>query len=119
MKEDESLVCEVNYFDEPKVKNVEENLFPIEEIAEMAELFKVLADSTRLKIISALLIEELCVCDISNILGASFSAVSHQLRILKNTRLVKSRRSGKMIYYSLVDEHINSIIQIAKEHISE
>lgn len=119
MNENEDLVCEVNYFDAEKVKSVTENLFPADEISEIAELFKVLADSTRLKIISALLIEELCVCDLSNILGASFSAVSHQLRVLKNTRLVKSRRAGKMIYYSLVDEHINSLIRIAKEHITE
>jgi DNA-binding transcriptional ArsR family regulator len=119
MTENEDLICEINYVDIEKVKNVSENLISEENVFEMSELFKVLGDSTRLKIISSLLIEELCVCDIANILGVSVSAVSHQLRILKNTRLVRSRRAGKMIYYSLIDEHISVLIKIAKEHILE
>ena len=88
-------------------------------IYDLAELFKVFADSTRMKIIYALLEEELCVCDLANIVGTTQSAISHQLRVLKSSRLVKFRRSGKIIYYSLDDEHIKHIFDEGLKHITE
>ena len=81
-----------------------------------AELFKVFGDSTRTRILSALFIEELCVCDIAEILGMTKSAVSHQLRTLRQTKIHKERRSGKEKYYSLEDDHISRIYKTAKQH---
>lgn len=84
-----------------------------------AELFKVFGDSTRTRILSALFIKELCVCDIAEILGMTKSAVSHQLRTLRQTKIVKARRSGKEIFYSLDDDHISRIYKTAMEHLRE
>ncbi|MCC8129307.1 MAG: metalloregulator ArsR/SmtB family transcription factor [Clostridiales bacterium] len=88
-------------------------------IYEVAELFKVFGDSTRARIICALSISELCVCDLSCLLNMSQSAISHQLRILKQARMVKNRRSGKSVYYSLADEHIRQLFATAFEHVME
>lgn len=88
-------------------------------ISGMADLFKVFGDGTRMKIITALQSGELCVCDLAEILGASVSAVSHQLRILRQSKLVRTRRDGREIYYLLDDDHIDSIISLAKDHLSE
>ena len=88
-------------------------------IYDMAELFKVFADSTRMKIIYALMEKELCVCDIANIVQTTQSAISHQLRILKQAKLVKYRKEGKVVYYSLDDEHISQIVTKGREHIEE
>lgn len=85
----------------------------------IAELFKVFGDSTRTRILSALSVDEMCVCDISALLNMSMSAVSHQLRILRQTKIVKSRRRGKEIVYSLDDEHISQLYKLALEHLSE
>lgn len=85
----------------------------------VAELFKVFGDSTRTRILSALSAEEMCVCDISALLNMSMSAVSHQLRILRQTKIVKSRRSGKEIFYSLEDEHIFELYKVALAHLQE
>ncbi|MDE6208571.1 MAG: metalloregulator ArsR/SmtB family transcription factor [Lachnospiraceae bacterium] len=90
-----------------------------EMLYDLAEFFKVFADSTRIKIIYALSKSELCVCDISEILNVSQSAVSHQLRMLKQMKLVKYRREGKSIFYSLSDEHIEDIFNKGMEHICE
>lgn len=90
-----------------------------ETLIDLAEFYKVFADSTRVKILCALLNRELCVCDIWQSLGLTQSAVSHQLRILKQMRLVKYRREGKTIYYSLADGHIKSIIDQGLEHVME
>ena len=84
-----------------------------------AELFKVFGDSTRTRILSALFIEELCVCDIAEILGMTKSAVSHQLRTLRQTKIVKASRSGKEVFYSLDDDHISRIYKTAMEHLRE
>ena len=84
-----------------------------------AELFKVFGDSTRTRILSALFIEELCVCDIAEILGMTKSAVSHQLRTLRQTKIVKARRSGQEVFYSLDDDHISRIYKTAMEHLRE
>lgn len=86
---------------------------------ELADLYKMFADSTRVKILWALMQCELCVCDITSLLGVSQSAVSHQLRVLKGGRLVKTRRSGKVVYYSLADDHVRQLLQLGLEHIEE
>lgn len=86
---------------------------------EAAELLKVFGDSTRLRIIFVLCENELCVCDIAKLLGMTQSAISHQLRVLKQARLVSSRRDGKTIYYSLCDDHVKSIFYLAMEHVME
>ncbi len=88
-------------------------------LCDLAEFFKIFADSTRIKILYALADGELCVCDIWQSLGLTQSAVSHQLRILKQMRLVKYRKEGKTIYYSLDDEHIQSILSQGLEHVME
>lgn len=88
-------------------------------LVDIAELFKVFGDSTRTKILAALSVSEMCVCCISSILNMSVSAVSHQLRILRHSKLVKTRRAGKEIYYALDDEHIGRIFATALEHVKE
>ncbi len=93
---------------------------PADEILyDLAELFKVFGDSTRIKILYAMLETELCVNDIAGLLGLSQSSVSHQLRILKTSKLVKFRREGKSIFYSLDDEHVRSILSMGMEHVEE
>lgn len=88
-------------------------------LVDIAELFKVFGDSTRTKILAALSQSECCVCCLSSVLGMSVSAVSHQLRILRQSKLVKTRRIGKEVYYSLDDEHIGEIFTTALEHVKE
>jgi len=90
-----------------------------EDLYNLAELFKVFGDSTRIKIMYVLFEEETCVCDIAEILGMTQSAISHQLKILKTNRLIKFRRDGKQIIYSLADEHVRTIIAMGREHIEE
>ena len=90
-----------------------------EALYDLAELFKVFGDSTRIKILYALFETELCVCDIAELLGVSQSAVSHQLRVLKNARLVKPRRECKTVFYALSDDHVRKIIAQGMEHIIE
>ena len=92
---------------------------PDTELAEMAELFKVFGDSTRIRILYILSRSELCVCDIAAVLGLTQPAVSYQLKALKQARLVKPRREGKTVYYSLDDGHVGTIIGMAKEHLEE
>ena len=90
-----------------------------ETLYDLAELFKVFGDSTRIKILYALFEAELCVCDMAQLLGLTQTAVSHQLRVLKTSKLVRSRREGKNIFYSLDDDHVRSIIGQGMEHLSE
>lgn len=90
-----------------------------EMLYDIAELFKVFGDSTRTRIIAALFESEFCVCDLAELLKMTISAVSHQLRVLRQTKIVKSRRSGKEVFYSLDDDHIYKIYQMAIEHIKE
>ena len=90
-----------------------------DQLFNMAELFKAFADSTRIKILYLLFEEEHCVGDIAEDVGVSQSAISHQLKLLKQMKLVKSRREGKTIYYALADEHVKTIIYMAKEHLEE
>ncbi len=110
---------EQNIVDFEKVEKVKKDL-PVDEILfDMAELFKVFGDSTRMKIISALLEEELCVGDIAIITNSTPSAISHQLRVLKQAKLVKYRKDGKIVYYSLDDEHVKQIYEKGREHVEE
>ena len=101
------------------VNKVKENLINDEEIFDLAELFKVFADSTRMKIICALKEKELCVGEIAFITNTTQSAISHQLRVLKQAKLVKYRKEGKVVYYSLDDDHVNEIVMKGREHIEE
>lgn len=118
-KELDGEICDCEHVHSDVVEYVE-NVLPDEDVLyEIAELFKVFGDSTRTRIISALFEKELCVCDIADLLHMTKSAVSHQLRTLRQTKIVKSRRSGKEIFYSLDDEHIKKIYQMALEHLKE
>lgn len=90
-----------------------------ETLYDLAELFKVFGDTTRIRILYALFEAELCVCDIAQLLGLSQSAVSHQLRVLKSARLVKPRKDGKTVFYSLADDHVRKIVAQGLEHVEE
>lgn len=99
------------------VELVRDDMYDIDHIYDLAELFKIFGDSTRLRIMSALLEHELCVCDISEVLEMNQSAISHQLRVLRTAGLIKVRRSGKSAFYSLDDEHVRKIIELGFEHL--
>lgn len=88
-------------------------------LIDLSELFRVFGDSTRIKILTALSKGEMCVCDISKVVGMTDSAVSHQLKILKNAKLVSFRRDGKTVFYSLADDHVNTILKQGLDHINE
>lgn len=110
---------ETEEYDIEIINKVKKNIPNDEIIFDMAEFFKVFGDSTRMKIISSLLVSELCVGEIAEIVNSTQSAISHQLRVLKQAKLVKYRKEGKTVYYSLDDEHIKTIYNIGKEHIEE
>ncbi|HLA69525.1 MAG TPA: metalloregulator ArsR/SmtB family transcription factor [Bacteroidota bacterium] len=101
------------------IRSARKAILQDESIWSLTETFKVLSDPTRLRIVLALLKEELCVFDIAELVGISESAVSHQMRMLKTLRLVKQRKDGKMVFYSLEDEHIEDLIRVATRHIEE
>ena len=111
--------CEVTVIHEETVDRVRKLMPDEQKLIETAELIKVFGDPTRIKIICALMKAEMCVCDLSALLDVSQSAVSHQLKTLKQTRLVKYRREGKVIYYSLDDEHVGRIFEAGYEHVME
>jgi DNA-binding transcriptional ArsR family regulator len=111
--------CEIQFVDEKKVKRVRRAMKSAEAVTALAETFKILGDPTRIKIAFALSREELCVCDIANLLGVSQSAVSHSLRTLRQMKLVKFRKEGKTAYYALDDEHINNLLDIGFRHVEE
>jgi DNA-binding transcriptional ArsR family regulator len=112
-------VCQITVIHEKIVVKLRGQMLNEDTVIKLSNTFDVLSDPTRVKILHALSSSELCVCDISAILNMSISAVSHQLRILRNMRLVKFRRDGKMVYYSLDDEHILKLFKVAKEHVNE
>lgn len=112
-------MCDSVCIHEDSVEKVRSQMGGGETISRVADLFKVLGDPTRARILCALSISELCVCDLSCILDMSQSAVSHQLRILKQARIVKNRRSGKVVYYTLDDDHVNNLFSTAFEHVQE
>lgn len=111
--------CECSIVHKGVVERVAKAIPDEETLYNLAELFKVFGDTTRTRIISALFEAELCVCDIANLLNMTKSAVSHQLRILRQTKIVKNRKSGKEVYYSLDDGHIAEIFKTALEHLKE
>lgn len=113
------IECEEVHVHENIVEEVATHMPDEDMLYSLAEFFKVFADSTRIKILYALLNSEMCVCDISEVLEISQSAISHQLRLLKQMKLVKFRREGKSIFYSLSDDHIKSILNKGMEHIEE
>ncbi len=102
-----------------QARTLAKNMPPEEVLYELADLYKMFADSTRVRILSALQARELCVLDLAALLGVSQSALSHQLRILKQAKLVKSRREGKIIFYSLADSHVESIFKQGLDHVRE
>ena len=111
--------CDIFQVHDELVKKVNSRMPDEDELYDLAELFKVFGDSTRIRILYALSQSELCVCDIASLLGMGQSAISHQLRILKQMRLVKFRREGKSVLYSLADGHIETILAQGMEHIGE
>ena len=115
--EENFIECTVLH--EETVKKVKQKMPEDGFIYDLAELFKVFGDTTRIKIIYALFEEEMCVCDIADLLNMTQSAISHQLRVLKQARLVKFRKEGKVVYYSLDDNHINQIFNCGLCHIEE
>ena len=119
MEQETVPCCGQEIFHEDLIASVERDLPEDEVLYDLAELFKMFADSTRVKILYALFESELCVCDIAKVLNLTQSAVSHQLRILKGGKLVKYRREGKVVFYSLADDHVRSIIEMGMDHISE
>lgn len=116
---EEFIRCEEEIANREIVERVKQSLLCDEKIFDLAELFKVFGDSTRMKIINALMMEELCVCDIAEITNSTPSAISHQLRVLKQAKLVKYRKEGKSVFYSLDDEHVKEIFEKGREHIEE
>ena len=113
----ETLVCECTVIHQEVIDKIK---LPEEEVLyDLGDFFKILGDSTRIKILSALFQSEMCVCDIAALLGMTQSAISHQLRVLKQGRLVKHRKEGKVVYYSLDDDHIKHIVDQGLTHISE
>jgi len=117
--DDKIETCEYIHAHKDIIDKVNQAMPEEERLYDLAEFFKVFADSTRIKILYVLLQAEMCVCDIAQIIGASQSAISHQLRILKQMQLVKFKREGKAIFYSLSDSHIETILQQGFEHITE
>lgn len=111
--------CDCDVIHDDIVAKVKENMPEVESLYDLAELFKVFGDSTRVRILWALDSSEMCVCDIAYLLNMTQSAISHQLRVLKQAELVKSRRDGKIVYYSLADEHVRTIFDQGLSHISE
>ncbi len=111
--------CDCTAIHKTVVDSVKAKMPPVDRLYDLAELFKVFGDTTRIRILWALTEEEMCVCDISSLLDMSQSAISHQLRVLKANRLVKNRRDGKVVYYSLDDAHIRNIFEQGFRHIQE
>ncbi|MDO5416603.1 MAG: metalloregulator ArsR/SmtB family transcription factor [Lachnospiraceae bacterium] len=111
--------CDTCQVHEELVQAVNAKMPDEDELYDLAELFKVFGDSTRIRILYVLFEAELCVCDLAQTLNMTQSAISHQLKILKQSRLVKNRREGKQVYYSLADEHVRTIIDQGREHIEE
>ena len=116
---DDIELCEEIHVHEDIVNKVNLDMPDENELYDLAELFKVFGDSTRIRILYVLFESEMCVCDLAAALNMTQSAVSHQLKILKNAHLVKNRRDGKSIFYSLSDDHVRSIIDQGREHVEE
>ncbi|MDO4464684.1 MAG: metalloregulator ArsR/SmtB family transcription factor [Bacillota bacterium] len=111
--------CETLHKHEHLLNQVNRNMPDEDELYDLAELFKVFGDSTRIRILFVLFEAEVCVCDLAQALNMTQSAISHQLKLLKQNKLVKSRREGKSVFYSLADGHVRTIIAQGREHIEE
>ena len=114
-----SELCECTIIHDDIISSVRSQMPEEETLYDLAELFKVFGDTTRVKILCALFESEMCVCDISALLNMTQSAISHQLRVLKSAKLVKNRKDGKVVYYSLDDEHIKHIFDQGLAHVTE
>ena len=111
--------CDFIHAHEEIVEKVRQELPDEDTLYDLSELFRIFGDSTRIRILYVLFEAEMCVCDIAALLGMTQSAISHQLRALKNARLVKARREGKTVFYSLADDHVKTIIDQGLEHVAE
>ena len=114
-----SEVCEYMHANEELVKKVHDSMPQEDFLFDLAELYKIFGDSTRIKILYVLFEAEMCVCDIAQVLNMNISAISHQLRVLKQAGLVKFRRDGKTVFYSLADDHVRTIIDQGAEPVGE
>lgn len=112
-------ICEAHEIHPDRINEVKDKMPDDDTLYDLAELFAVFGDSTRIRILFVLLRSEVCVCDLSDTLNMTMSAVSHQLRILKANKLVKCRRDGKSVFYSLADDHVRTIIRQGMDHIEE
>jgi DNA-binding transcriptional ArsR family regulator len=116
----ESNLCTINEIDPEKVATVQKQALPTKTVDRLSRLFSALSDPTRLKILHALMVtKELCVCDLAAVAELSVSAVSHQLRLLRDRDLVRARRDGRMVYYSLADDHVAILMGTGVEHANE
>jgi len=111
--------CDCNIIHEDVVESVRSQMLSPELRSEMADFYKIMGDKTRISILHALSFSEMCVCDISILLNMNQSTISHQLKTLRQTRLVTARRDGKVVYYSLNDEHVRNIIELGRIHLVE
>lgn len=111
--------CQINVIDKDKIELAQKSMSDSTTLSETADVFSLLGDYTRIRILQALSTTELCVCDLAAILGATSSAVSHQLRLLRSKGIVKYRREGKVVYYSLADEHVHQLLTQMIKHIEE
>ncbi len=116
---DHALMCDCDVIHDDAVKRTLQNIEDTDTLFAVSDFLKVMGDSTRMRILAALDTGELCVCDLSAVLDMSKSAISHQLKTLKDACLVKFRREGKNVYYSLEDEHVSTIIEMGIEHVKE
>lgn len=112
-------LCDCDVIHKEVVEYVERNLPPTSDLLRLSDFFKVFGDGTRIRILYALDIHEMCVCDLAVLLDMTKSAISHQLRSLRQSNLVKARREGKNVFYSLKDDHVKMIIEVGMEHINE
>lgn len=112
-------VCSPTVIHKEVISEVKQNMPSEEILTDVAELFKVLGDKTRTRILHALFQSEMCVCDVANLLGMTQSSISHQFRVLKQAKLVKNRKEGKVVYYSIIDDHVKDIFNQAIEHVTE
>ena len=114
-----NLECDCDVIHGENVESAKKLMPSEDELFDLSEFFKVLGDSTRVRIVSALDASPLCVCDLAALLNMTKSAISHQLRVLRQSKLVKARKCGKEVFYSLADEHVKKIFEMAIEHVCE
>jgi len=119
MQEKNNAVCDCDVIHADVVEEVSKHMPEEEKLYDLADFFKIFGDSTRIKILMALDHKEMCGCDLAVLLNMTKSAISHQLKTLKQEKLVKYRREGKVVYYSLQDDHVKNILEIGLEHINE